>query len=283
MKAVIIESAGKAVLREDAPKPTFASNEILVQVKAVGQNPTDWKHVKYLAKPGAVVGCDFAGVVAEVGSGVTKYKVGDRVSGFVHGGDSSNYGSYAEFTPSDPDACFLIPDYMSFEEAAAFPVSGGTAAIGLFQHLRLQSPENPYPEPATAPKLLVWGASSYAGIFAIQLAREAGIRVVATASPHSHDLLKLLGAEAVFDYRDPQVVEKIKSWANGELVYGFDCISEDSTVPVASNAMTGGSLVLLLSSSVANPKNNPNVKLIPILLYTALGKKFTKFGREFPC
>ncbi|KAI8891848.1 hypothetical protein BC833DRAFT_431192, partial [Globomyces pollinis-pini] len=86
----------------------------------------------------------------------------------------------------------------------------------------------------------------------------------------------------VFDYRDPDVISKIQTWAGGELVYGLDCISEDSTVPLASNSLTGGRLVLLLSGSTSNPKNNPKVELKPMLLYTAMGKPFTKFGQTFP-
>jgi NADPH:quinone reductase-like Zn-dependent oxidoreductase len=279
MKAVVVIDKAKAEIVE-VPKPAFGPNEIFVKVKAVAANPTDWKHLHYISPAEAVLGCDFAGEVAAFGSDVEGFKVGDRVAGFVHGGDGPNQGAFAEFTPADPKSCFKIPDYMSFEEAAAFPVSAGTAAIALYQHLGLQSPENPYKQ--NSPKLLVWGASSYAGIFAIQLAKLSGIRVVATASAHSWDLLKSLGAEAVFDYKDPQVTQKIKDWANNELVYGLDCISENSTVPLASQSMTGGKLVLLLSEAVKNPENNPSVTLKPMLLYTALGKSFVKFGNTFP-
>jgi NADPH:quinone reductase-like Zn-dependent oxidoreductase len=279
MKAVVVSEKGKAKIAQ-VPKPAFGPDEIFVQVKAVGVNPTDWKHVKFVSPVDAVIGCDFAGVIAAVGSDVTEYAIGDRVAGFIHGGDSPNAGSYAEFTPANPKATFKLPDYMSFEEAAAFPVSAGTAAIALFQHLGLQSPENPYKE--NRPKLLVWGASSYAGIFAIQLAKLAGVSVVATASPHSWSLLQSLGADAVFDYRDSEVSKKILHWAGGELVYGLDCISEESTVPIASNSMTGGTLVLLLSGAISHPDNNKVVQLKPMLLYTALGKEFTKFGTFFP-
>ncbi|KAJ3303846.1 hypothetical protein HDV03_003415 [Kappamyces sp. JEL0829] len=280
MKAVTIVEAGKAQL-SDVPKPHFEADELLVQVHAASQNPTDWKHVKYISPVGSVMGCDFAGRVVAVGSRTEGYKVGDRVAGLVHGGDSAKQGSYAEYTPVSPAQVFRIPDSMSFEEASTFGVSSGTAAIALFQHLALQKPENPYQD-SSRPKLLIWGSSSVAGLFAVQLAKLSNIRVVATASPHSHDLLRSLGAEAVFDYRDADVVQKIRAWADNELVYGLDCISEDSTVPLASQSMTGGQLVLLLSSSVANPANNPAVTLKPMLLYTTMGKAFTKMGNTVP-
>ena len=281
MKAVVVQKGAVAQVVDDHPIPEPAADQVQIQVKAAGVNPTDWKHVKWLSKPGMVSGCDFAGVVTKVGSNVQGYKVGDRLAGVVHGGASSAKGSFAEYLVTKPGPTFRLPDSMSFEEAAAFGVSSGTAAIALFQHLALQSPEKPYASGA-GPKLLIWGAGSYAGIFAIQLAKAAGIRTVVTASPANHEFLKSLGAEAAFDYRDPEAGKKIKEWAGGELVYGLDCISENTTVPLASNAMTGGTLVLLLSGAVKHPANNPNVKLHPMLLYTSMGEEFVMGGNVFP-
>jgi NADPH:quinone reductase-like Zn-dependent oxidoreductase len=281
MKAVVVQPGQVAALVENHPRPTISPDEVLVQVRAAGHNPTDWKHVRFIAAPGTVCGCDYAGEVVEVGANVSELKLGDRLAGAVHGGDSPHYGSFAEFTPVNPKLAFRMPDAMTYEEAGVFGVSAGTAAIALFQHLGLQSPDQPY-SAANAPKLLVWGASAASGLFAIQLARLAGIRTVATASPHSHELLKSLGAEAVFDYRDPEAGEKIRAWAGGELVYGLDCISEESTVPLASNAMTGGTLVLLLGAAAGHEDNNPAVTMKPMLLYTSMGKAFTKFGQTFP-
>jgi NADPH:quinone reductase-like Zn-dependent oxidoreductase len=281
MKAVVVESGRIAKLVDNHPRPIITADEVLVRVRAAGQNPTDWKHVKFIAAPGTVVGCDFAGEVVEVGANVESIKVGDRLAGCVHGSDGAGYGSFAEFTPVDPNVAFHVPARMSDEEAGVFGVSAGTAAIALFQHLGLRTPDAPYAA-SEAPKLLVWGASSAAGIFAIQLAKLAGIRTVATASPESHAMLTSLGAEAVFDYRDPGAGAKILAWAGGELVHGLDCISEDSTVPLASNAMSGGTLVLLLSMSAQHKDNNPKVTMKPMLLYTSMGKAFTKFGQTFP-
>lgn len=281
MKAVVVQEGQVAKFVTDHPIPEPSADQLQIQVKAAGVNPTDWKHVKWLSKAGMVCGCDFAGIVTKVGSNLQGYKVGDRIGGVVHGGASAVKGSFAEHLVTKPGATFRIPDSMSFEEASAFGVSSGTAAIALFQHLGLQSPEKPY-APGTGPKLLIWGAGSFAGIFAIQLAKASGIRTVVTASPANHDFLKSLGAEAAFDYRDPDAGKKIKAWSGGELVYGLDCISDNSTVPLSSNAMTGGTLVLLLSGAAKNPENNPKVKLHPMLLYTSMGEDFTMGGTFFP-
>jgi NADPH:quinone reductase-like Zn-dependent oxidoreductase len=80
--AIVINQAGKAEIRE-VTVPTLRDDYINVKVHAVALNPTNWKHVDYLASPGACVGCDYAGVVEEVGKRVTKnFKKGDHVSGF---------------------------------------------------------------------------------------------------------------------------------------------------------------------------------------------------------
>lgn len=84
--AIKVLRRGVAVVVSDVAVPTIRPNEVLVKVKAVALNPTDWKHVEFLASPGATVGCDYAGTVVKVGREVTKeVQIGDRIAGFVHG------------------------------------------------------------------------------------------------------------------------------------------------------------------------------------------------------
>jgi NADPH:quinone reductase-like Zn-dependent oxidoreductase len=86
-RAVVHESEGVAKLKSDVPLPQLTDdNWILIKTKAVALNPTDWKSIDKSAQPGAIAGCDYAGIVEEVGKNVTNYKVGDRVAGFVRGG-----------------------------------------------------------------------------------------------------------------------------------------------------------------------------------------------------
>lgn len=87
--AIVIEAPKKAV-KASVPIPKLRDDYILVKVKAVALNPTDWKHVDYMnLSKGARIGCDYAGIVEEVGSKVTKpFKKGDRVAGFAHGGET---------------------------------------------------------------------------------------------------------------------------------------------------------------------------------------------------
>jgi NADPH:quinone reductase-like Zn-dependent oxidoreductase len=84
-KAIRIFGPKKAGLVTDASIPEINSERILIKVKAVALNPTDWKHIDFLATEGATVGCDVAGIVEKVGSGVKDFKVGDRVAAITHG------------------------------------------------------------------------------------------------------------------------------------------------------------------------------------------------------
>jgi NADPH:quinone reductase-like Zn-dependent oxidoreductase len=86
-KAVVHVSQGVSECRTNVPLPKLpADNWLLVKTKAVALNPTDWKSIENSSSPGAIAGCDYAGVVEEVGRDVTRFKVGDRIAGFVRGG-----------------------------------------------------------------------------------------------------------------------------------------------------------------------------------------------------
>lgn len=91
MKAIHIKAAGTAEVQTGVPVPKLRDDYILVKTKAVALNPTDWKHIDFLAGPGARVGCDYSGIVEEVGSKVQNgIKVGDRVAGMIHGSEFSH-------------------------------------------------------------------------------------------------------------------------------------------------------------------------------------------------
>lgn len=85
-KAVVQVEKGVSEVRTDVPIPKAQDNFIIVRTKAVALNPTDWKSIENTPSKGAIVGCDYAGIVEEVGNGVEDLKVGDRVAGFARGG-----------------------------------------------------------------------------------------------------------------------------------------------------------------------------------------------------
>lgn len=169
-KAIVIKGLKKAALVTDRPIPKLRPGYILVKVSAVALNPTDWKHIDIIAPPGALSGCDYAGVVEEVGSGYNKdWKRGDRICGMCHGGDETQLenGAFAEHVVVKADVQMRIPDNRSDEEAATLGVGFLTVGQGIFQHMKLPLPTQPAKTPET---ILIYGGSSATGTLGIQLA-----------------------------------------------------------------------------------------------------------------
>lgn len=247
MKAIKVVESGKAEI-QTVPLPKLRDTYVLVKVEAVALNPTDWKHIDYLATPGATVGCDFAGTVEEVGSKVTKsWKKGDRIAGFTHGVNAveKEDGCFAQYCMAKGDVQMKIPDNLSFEDAATLGVGVSTVGQGLYQSLQLPQPSSPAKEPIY---LLVYGGSTATGSLAIQYAKLSGLKVITTCSPHNFEFVKSLGAEEAFDYKDPEVGKKIREYTNDKLTHAFDTISEGSSPKICCDAIssTGGTISYLL-------------------------------------
>jgi NADPH:quinone reductase-like Zn-dependent oxidoreductase len=204
MRAVVITALGTepelAEMRVDEPGP----GELLVRLRAAGVNPFDWK-VADGALEGVVehrlpfvMGSDGAGVVVEVGAGVTRFRPGDRVYGqFMRLPDGQ--GSYAEYTLVAEDGKLgPIPDDLSFTIAAALPIAGVTAYQAI-QSARL-APDH---------VILVNGASGGVGQFAVQFAANLGARVLATGPTGLTEHLRDLGAEQVIDFAAAPTADQV--------------------------------------------------------------------------
>ncbi|PVH82613.1 putative zinc-binding alcohol dehydrogenase domain-containing protein cipB [Cadophora sp. DSE1049] len=253
--AAVLEAPHARMKVVSRPIPTPGSKELVVRNHAVAANPADWKMQDFnvlIKEYPAVLGSDSCGVVAAVGSSVTKFKVGDRVTGFsgVIYLQDIDHGAFQTFTVLKDIASTKIPDSMSFEEGSVFPMAIATSGMALFVDLGIPLPTQPITPPSSG--LLVWGASSSIGTAAVQIAKNLGFKVFATASPTHHDYLKSLGAFEVFDYRDPSVVDKIVASAKDHGVpisLGFDTITEGDTAKrssevILSSGGKGGKLVL---------------------------------------
>jgi NADPH:quinone reductase-like Zn-dependent oxidoreductase len=181
MKAVQFSEFGGPDVLEivELPDPHPAAGQVRVRVRAAGINPIDWK-VRSGAMGGDLpqtTGREVAGVVDEVGEGVTDVKVGDEVFGFADGG-----GGAAELALSSEYA--PIPPSLDFAQAAALPVAVETAvrtldALGV----------------GSGTTVLINGAAGGVGSAAVQIARARGARVIGTASEQNHEYLRSLGAE----------------------------------------------------------------------------------------
>ncbi|UOQ48646.1 NADP-dependent oxidoreductase [Gracilibacillus caseinilyticus] len=195
-KAVIINQyGGKDVLEEGiVTLPELGAHQVVVRMKATSVNPIDWKlREGYLQQMmdwefPIILGWDVAGIVEEVGSEVTDWKIGDEV--FARP-ETTRFGTYAEHTIVDDHLLAKKPTNISFEEAAAVPLAGLTAYQALFIHGNLQKGE----------KVLIHAGAGGVGIFAIQLAKDAGAYVITTASQENHPFLQSLGADEMIDYR----------------------------------------------------------------------------------
>jgi len=221
-----------------APYTAPRADEVVVRVRAVAVNPMDRLQqtlgdlfTPWISYP-FVVGSDVAGEVVEVGSGVTRFQVGDRVVGYAAGSDKGRNraaeGAFQDYVVLLAHMTSPIPDAMPFEDAAVLPLGVSTAACGLFQQdfLAMNAP-SAAPMPA-AKTLLVWGGSTSVGSNAIQLAVAAGYDVVTTASPRNFDYVKQLGAREVFDYRAKTVIADIISALRGRQVVGALAIGSGS-------------------------------------------------------
>lgn len=126
-----------------------------------------------------------------------------------------------------------------------------TAVIALYYRLNLPVPWLSTPIPRANAPILIWAGSTSVGLFAIHLAKLSNIPVVTTASPHNHELVKSLGADAVFDYKDPEVASKIKAWVKGNGYQRFDGaldnISEHGSTELVASSLGefGGKIITL--------------------------------------
>lgn len=199
MKEAIV-SKGLRVDIVDSPIPEPADDQVLIQVVVAGLNPKDWKHPQLRGIEGNQ-GDDMAGIVAKVGPGVFEFRPGDRVAAFHK--LSTPHGSYAEYALASQHTTFHLPASTTFEEAATIPLAGLTTAFALYKHLALPPPWAP---PAQEPTpLVIYGASTALGTFAIQLARRSNIHPIIGIAGASAALVRSLldesRGDAVVDYR----------------------------------------------------------------------------------
>ncbi|KAF6816579.1 Protein TOXD 4 [Colletotrichum plurivorum] len=286
-KAIVFVEKGKAEIQE-VPKPKLRDDYVLVMVKAVGLNPTDWKHVDFaITKAGSRMGCDYAGVVEEVGSKAKKdFRKGDRISGVVHGGDQTQLenGAFSNYIMAKADVQIKTPDNVTDEEAATLGISICTVGQGLYRTLNLPLPAD---SKNSGDWILIYGGSTATGIYGIQFAKLSGYRVVATASPHNFDYLKSLGAEAVFDYKSSTVAKDIRKHTGDNLKLAWDCTGYGALVCAgAMSEAKGGKYATIVGGITTKEQiQGVNGKVDgphATLMYSIFGERFLKGGSETP-
>ena len=185
--------------------------QLVVKVISTALNPVDYSMVQSGNQNWTYphyTGVDLAGEVVEVGRNVGGFNVGDRVACHT---DLNKKGAFAEYTIIDAMAAAKIPEGVSFDHAAAILCAGMTAYIAIFQKMN----------PAQKQTILIHGGAGGVGGFAIQLAKEMGLKVFTTASSTNHEWVKSLGADVAIDYRIEDVTKRILEETNKE---GVDLI-----------------------------------------------------------
>ena len=239
--ALWLRSPGGAMHVATAPYSAPAEGEVVVRARAVAINVIDVMPgiarrllLPWLQYP-VVLGSDVAGEVVEVGPNETRLAVGDRVIGHATGLEKSDAaakgGAFQLYVVLKSHMTSPIPSTLGFEQASVLPLGVSTAASGLFQqdHLGLALPVVGAEQRAET--VVVWGGSTSVGANAIQLAVNAGYRVVATASRRNFDFVTGLGATGAVDYHDRDAVDQLAAMIGDEPVAGVMAIGVGSLKP----------------------------------------------------
>ena len=190
------------IVSENLAKPEPGNGQVLVRVQAAGVGP--WDALIREGKSGLnqplplTLGSDLAGIVEATGPGVSGFKAGDEVYGVTN---DHFVGAYAEYALASADRIAPKPKHLSFIEAASVPVVAVTAWQMLFE----------YAHAVAGQTVLILGGAGNVGAYAVQLAKNAGIHVVATAGPRDIEYVRNLGAETVLDYRTAKFAESVSS------------------------------------------------------------------------
>ncbi|MFD5828794.1 NADP-dependent oxidoreductase [Lentzea sp. NPDC060358] len=236
MKAVRFhEFGGPEVLRyEDVEQPVPAAGEVLVRVTATTFNPVEG-NIRLGVMQGPIPvglphtpGLDVAGTVESLGEGVEGLAVGEEVVGFL---PMTKPGAAAEFVIAPAEALTAAPRKLPLADAAALPLVGLTAYQALFDHGGLEAGQ----------RVLVNGAGGPVGGYAVQLARQAGAHVIATASPASAEAVRTAGADEVVDHTATDVLSAVTEPV--DLVLNLAPVDPEVLAQLPSLVRDGGAVV----------------------------------------
>ncbi|CCF60288.1 hypothetical protein KAFR_0J02240 [Kazachstania africana CBS 2517] len=295
MRAVVIEG-DKPVVKTGVPLPKLEDGFAMVKTKAVAGNPTDWKHIQWKIGPqGSILGCDVAGEIVQLGPNVDakEVKIGDKITGFVHGASvrCPTNGAFAEYVAVDLATAYRLPSstdisgkdnlpegkVTTYEGAATLPVSLSTAGVALYHNLGLKLEWEPA-QPQKNHPILFWGGATAVGQPLIQLAKKLHgyTKIIVVASKKHEAQLKAYGADEIYDYHDADVIEQITS-KHKNIQQLVDCVSNPETIQQVYKCAAAdlpATVLQLVTFTIENIKpedRRDNVKIDGTLLYLAAG------------
>lgn len=248
MRAAIIDRYGgpEVITISELPRPDPTEGHVLIRVRAAGVGYWDAlirEHQSVVAQSlPLTLGSDLSGVVHSVGPGVTDFQPGDEVYGATN---PDFVGAYADYAIASADMIASKPKALSFIEAASAPVVAVTAWQMLFEYAQMRAGQT----------ALVQGGAGNVGAYAVQLARHAGIRVIATAGPADRDYVSELGADQVIDYTAQKFEDAVH-----EVDAVIDTVGGETRKRSYAALRKGGTLVSAVSPISADGPLRDDVK-----------------------
>lgn len=249
MKAIVKESrdSNDFIFKEIAI-PRIDDSEMLIQVKAIGVGIQDGYFFPRDMQFPYPIGIEGSGIVEQIGKNIHNFKKGDKVA-FVAVSETKG-GSYAEYIALGKNSLVVpIPNNISFIEAAALPMAANTM-VKVLKALAVKSGDT----------LFIAGASGSNGTLTIQLAKDIGCRIVASASKRNHEYMISLGATKVVDYHDSDWIKQVLDWMPGGV---------DAAIAIPPNTSASSMKVLkddgkIISVSGDQIKTERNVQAISL-------------------
>lgn len=228
---------------DDLPRPKPGAGEVRIRVVAAGVNPVDWKIREGLLRDllphelPIVPGWDAAGLIEELGPGADRFRRGQRVWTYARK-PVVRGGTYAEYVVVPETSVGAMPSGILYEEAAAVPLVGLTASQALLGVADLQAGET----------VLVVGGSGGVGHLAVQIAKDAGATVLASAGPNNQGFLSEAGARYPIDYSRDDLVDAVRRIAPRGADVVLDCVGGDTGRDALAATRDGGRFVSIVDS-----------------------------------
>jgi NADPH:quinone reductase-like Zn-dependent oxidoreductase len=244
MRLSKVQAGAAEFAAAEVPQPKSGANDVLIRVHAAGVTQTEviWyptTHTKSGApRTNTILAHEFSGVVAEAGSDVRDFHVGQEIYGV---NDWFGDGALAEYCVSTPAGIAPKPPKISHAEAATVPISALTAWQGLLDRAHLQAGQ----------RVLIHGASGGVGVFAVQLAHDLGAYVIATAAARNRDFVKQLGAGEFIDYTSQRFEDIAR-----DIDVVFDCVGGETFERSFIVLKPGGHMITIAASAEAEALND---------------------------
>jgi len=257
MKAILLDKSGDAenFRISEYNMPSINPAEVLVELKAISINPADAKmrsggYRQLDFSSPVIMGWDMSGVVVQAGSEVTELKVGDRVFGMIRFPDLGH--TYAEYVAAPADHLAVIPQNISFEQAAASTLAALTAYQTIVDKAKIEIGQ----------RVLIHAASGGVGHFAIQLAKSLGAHVIGTSSPENRDFILGLGADQHVDYKGDELEKNIS-----EVDFILDSLGKENLLRSIPLLKTGGRLLTILHGIDQEVTDKARDKAVDLLFH----------------